>query len=245
MITTPQEYFGNLDILSSINRPPYALLPSAENVYNIDINTRTVEVPDFLGVEKEHNAEVIYFSIDRYADYMDLAQTSCIVTYTNANKKTRYYAVPFFDIFTKANENKMLFPWCLSADVNEKAGSVEFAISFFTIGQDKGKVVLDYQLNTLPVKSKVLSSIKEHLEESDPYFLEADQYRELDSRINALEQDVVVAKLYWTIVPESNSPNQESEAAQEDSKQDLSEVLQNLEDEETTFPDWKAEEPVG
>jgi hypothetical protein len=42
MITTAEEYFANLNLIYNINPPAYALLPSAENIYDIDINTRTI-----------------------------------------------------------------------------------------------------------------------------------------------------------------------------------------------------------
>lgn len=231
MITTPQEYFNNLDILQSIQRPAYALLPSAENIYNIDMNTRTVEAPSMLAVEKDHKAEVIYFCIDRFADYMDLSTASCIITYTNAKKETYYYAVPFVDIYTKGYENKILFPWCIDGKVSKVAGEVEFAIMFFQLGEqlDENNAIqyfLSYSLNTLPTKSKVVKGIKEQQFTTDDYLLNVDQYAELDSRINNLERDHA---LYWTIITDNviNPP------IDEELQEDLNEVVPEKQDPNT------------
>lgn len=45
MVTTAQEYFANLDLLQNVNQPAYALLPTDENIYEIDVNTRTIAAP--------------------------------------------------------------------------------------------------------------------------------------------------------------------------------------------------------
>jgi hypothetical protein len=38
-----------------------------------------VEAPPVLGVKKDHYAETLYFSVDRYYDNMDLASTTCLI----------------------------------------------------------------------------------------------------------------------------------------------------------------------
>lgn len=86
MIATAQEYYNTIDRLQNIKPPAYALLPVTQKVYAIDVNARTVEAPEFVSVEKDHLAEVIYFSIDRFVDYMDLVNTSCMIIYNNAKK---------------------------------------------------------------------------------------------------------------------------------------------------------------
>ena len=111
MITTPKEYYSYLHRLQTENPPSLAvLLPSEEKIYNIDLNTRRIETPEFLSVEKDHHSETVYFEVNRYFDNFDLAQTVCLIQYINAAGEGRVYPVPFFDVDTKAPENKMLFP---------------------------------------------------------------------------------------------------------------------------------------
>lgn len=213
MITTAQEYFSNLDILQNVNQPAYALLPKNEEIYNIDIKTRTVKAPKFLSVEKDFKAETVYFSIDRFIDYMDLAQTCCVVQYNNINSKsgTRFYAVPFYDVYQLADEKKIIFPWCLDAHVAEAAGPVEFSIKFFKIGeklndQHEAEKVLVYSLNTLPATSQILHGFDEQqLNENDNYYLKATEFEQLSNAIFALGN---TQKMKWTILDNSfNEPS--------------------------------------
>jgi hypothetical protein len=109
MITTPQEYYSKLYLIQDTNKPSVAILaPSDEKIYNIDLSTRKIESPDFLSIKKDHMAETIYFTVDRYYDNIDLLETTCVVQYINADKEARIYAVPFYDITTF--EGKILFP---------------------------------------------------------------------------------------------------------------------------------------
>jgi hypothetical protein len=131
MITTAEQYNSYLNIIHNTNPPTHVALPTADNIYNIDIKTREIDAPLFLGLEKDHVSETIYFIIDRYADYMDLASTSCIISYINADGESYLYAIPFYDIYTYASINKMIIPWNLTNSVTKKPGTVKFAITFF------------------------------------------------------------------------------------------------------------------
>lgn len=228
MITTAQEYYDNVEKLQNIRPPAYALLPVGQKVYAIDVNTRSVEVPEFVSVEKDHLAEVLYFSIDRFVDYMDLVNTSCMIVYNNAKKQTRTYAVPFYDIYTKAYENKIVFPWVLDGNVAEITGNIEFAIRFFKVGtklneNNQPQPILEYSFNTLPVTSKVLKGIKEQqIISDDEFYLKPDQYQELLSKIDNLEK--YHAATYWEIYEDSLVVPPIDEELQED----LKDVVDNL-----------------
>ena len=206
MITTAEQYNANLHLINNINPPTYATLPTADNIYNIDIQTREIDAPRFLAVEKDNISETIYFIVDRYADYMDLATTSCIITYTNALGKTRVYAVPFYDIYTFVNEKKMIIPWCLDAGVAEAPGQVEFAVQFFKIGEVRNletndvEQIINYSLNTRPAKSMILFGMTAK-EWAESHVLTADQYDQLLAKINGIEQHQLDEyATYWTIL---------------------------------------------
>ena len=48
MITSAQEYFANLYRIQDQNPPTFALLlPSTEKIYDINLNARTIEAPEF------------------------------------------------------------------------------------------------------------------------------------------------------------------------------------------------------
>lgn len=208
MITTAQEYFANLAVIQSANPPAFALLPTAENIYHIDINTREVEPPAFISLEKDHKSETIYFEIDRFVNYMDLATTCCVIQYNNTKGRSRYYAVPFYDIYTKAAEKKILFPWCIDSWATQTNGTIEFSIQFFKIGtkfnSDTNTMdnIISYSLNTLPAKTKILKGISLKQVESDDYYLTPTQAQELQSRIDDL---AAYNKLYWTVLTDDET----------------------------------------
>ena len=53
MITTAKEYNEKLGLIQDANYPTTALLlPQDEFIYEIDLNTRIIKSPNFLGVEK-------------------------------------------------------------------------------------------------------------------------------------------------------------------------------------------------
>lgn len=196
MITSVQEYYNNLWRIQSINPPVFAvLIPETENIYNIDLNNRSIEAPEYLSVERDHKAEIIYFTVDRYYDHFDLAQTTCIIQYINKTTgKSGVYPVPFYDIYTASTPEtpKILFPWCIEGMATEAAGDVEYSIRFYTVGEDK---TITYNLNTLPSISKVLYGLNADL---DGYYEPvANAYEELLDLINKVS---LQSDLYWDII---------------------------------------------
>jgi hypothetical protein len=115
MITNAVDYYKEIVKIKDANKPQYAiLLPVDEKIYEIDLNKRTTSAPDFLAVDSDHYAETIYFKVDRFYDNMDLADTVCTIQYINNNDdedEGHIYLVPFFDILTYREDNKILFPW--------------------------------------------------------------------------------------------------------------------------------------
>lgn len=221
MITTAKEYFAHLNLIQNNNPPAQALLPAAERIYKIDVNTRTVEAPKFLGVEKDYKSETIYFEIDRFVDYMDLSHTCCVIQYNNAHNQTRYYPVPFYDVYKKAGQKKMIFPWCLDAHVTDFPGPIQFSIRFFKVGEiinenNEAEPILTYNLNTLPAKSTVLAGIKENKVETDDYFLKPGEADRIWSHIEAMEQ---ANQLYWTVLDDTAVSVIDSSEIQEELEQ--------------------------
>lgn len=206
MIITAEEYFSKLHLTYNENAPQFArLLPSADNVYHINAKTREISAPESLGIERDHRARTIYFAIDQRVDYMDLSQTCCVIQYrNNATKLSSTYIVPFYDIYTCAADGKMLIPWSLDATALSAAGTVDFAIHFYQIGDridiEKGidEKIIVYSLNTVPARSKVLPglSIKKENQNTD-YLLNTTQYQELAAEINRISN---YQQLYWTIL---------------------------------------------
>lgn len=159
MISTAEEYFANLFKISHVGNVPTlaVLLPQSENIYSINLNTRKVEAPEFLSVSTDHQSETVYFLVDRFFDNMDLTTTSCVIQYMNAKQEGRLYAVPYYDIETYHEFNKILIPWCIEGEVTKAAGDITYSIRFFKTS-DNGEVLL-YNLNTIPATSKILAGM--------------------------------------------------------------------------------------
>lgn len=196
MITSPQDYYKALQSIKNKNKPQYAiLLPKDETIYNIDLNKREVEAPPFLGLINDNYAETIYFKVDRFFDNMDLADTTCSIQYTNSgieNDEGRSYLVPFFDIYTYKDQNKILLPWQISGEVARASGIVNFSFRFFKLN-DRNQYV--YNLNTKTATSKVLSTLDLELSQYDDEYKNSDIITNLQHSINVLSGQIGI---YWT-----------------------------------------------
>lgn len=162
MITTPNEYNEKLWLIQSKNPPRKAILPHAENRYEIDLKTRKINSPEFLSIQKDHRAESVYFIMPRYLDYMDLAETTGVIQYKLVDGTIGIYPIPFYDITsenTYGNE-KIIFPWLLSGEATALSGPIEYSIRFFKIEDlsttEEKKFKFLYNLNTIPATSKIL-----------------------------------------------------------------------------------------
>lgn len=156
MITFETEYQNKLwEIQNQHLTQKAVLVPHNEKILNIDLNTRTVEVPNYLSVQQDHESETIYFKFDRFYDSVDLTNMVCVIQYQNANGDEYFYPVPFYDITTCGNEpgHKVLIPWCIQGPATQYAGTVEFSILFFRLDINANII---YMLNTLPAKGKIL-----------------------------------------------------------------------------------------
>lgn len=194
MITTPQEYIQKLWLIQNNNFPKKAILPHAEQIYEIDLKTRIINSPKFLSVQKDHRAESIYFSVPRYVDYMDLAETAGIIQYKLRDGRTGIYHIPFYDITTQnafGNE-KLIFPWLLSGEATALSGPVEYSVRFYRVNEAGTKFL--YNLNTLPTTSEVLYGLDVQNEDFDArYEIKPSTWETLAARISELQNQ----DMYW------------------------------------------------
>lgn len=155
MVTQPRDYEEKLWQLQS-NAPTTKaiLLPSDEEIYEVNLDTRVISVPKFLSVEKDHQAETLYFQFDRFYDHMDLTTKCCVIQYTNAKGDSYLYPVPFYDVETLGHKGKVIIPWCIQGAATEAAGIVKFAISFYSVDLNHK---INYCLNTLIASGEILN----------------------------------------------------------------------------------------
>lgn len=198
MITNPNDYYNAIQQIKDLNKPQYAiLLPVDEKIYNINLDNRSIEAPEFLSLQTDHYAETVYFLVDRYYDNMDLADTICTVQYQNEKDKDgRIYLVPFFDITTYKKENKILIPWQISGEATRNAGTITFSVRFFKLNDfaENGKKDYIYSLNTKPAVSKILYGMDIDSENNENLYIPADIVTQL---MNDIERVSRQSDLYW------------------------------------------------
>ena len=190
MITNSADYYSLLYKIQNANRQDEIIkLPDDEPIYEIDLNTRIVKGPEFLGAKMDHMAEVIYFCVDRYYDHIDLFNTTCVVQYTNAAGEGRMYRVPYYDIKTKG-QDKIVFPWYVGYEATKKEGTVNYNIQFYSVDTDTK--LFTYNLQTLPTSSKVLYTFSNAQEEE--YIYEPTEFERIEAEIDSLKKDW---DLFW------------------------------------------------
>lgn len=169
MITTPRDYYNLYHRIQSENAPSLAiLLPTDEKIYNINLDSRAVEAPEYLGVERDHRAEVIYFKVNRFYDFFDLTQSVCVIQYINALNESRAYVVPYYDIDTLSGQNEstgeqddiILFPWIIDQEATKVRGPIKFNIKFYKLNDTGSKYL--YNITTLSATSQILAGIYEN-----------------------------------------------------------------------------------
>lgn len=207
MITTPRDYLNSLSLINNQSPPKIAiLLPTDETIFEVNLDTRQVQCPKFISAKKDHNAETLYFVMDRYFDNMDLAQTVGMVQYINHNaakangtpNQGHVFIIPFYDITTYEDENKILFPWVVGGHATEMAGPITFSMRFFRMQED-GKALL-FNLNTLPAKTEILDSLNIITPDNEDFagLTTSPEFLSLVQRVQDLEQtwDIYWGELY-------------------------------------------------
>lgn len=214
MITARDDYLDLLYRVQDPNRQDKIIkLPADEPIYEVDLDTRKIGAPKFLSVEYDHNAETIYFRVDRFYDNVDLSTMFCVVQYQNANPdKSRggyIYPVPYFDITTEAEDNKMLFQWAIEGPATAYSGKVTFSIKFYKIssitidsadGHSTELKVYDYVLNTQSSTSEVLHGL-DILATSENYYFEASEVEKIYQTIEEVRRQ---NDLYWIVLSDES-----------------------------------------
>ena len=118
------------------------IIPFGENDFAIDANTRKIGIPqefsrNGVGVEGDHFVESLYFTIDRYFDTIDFAQSEvkAIVEWINANGEKCYS--PAWTKVLDDDSKKLIIGWMLTDKATKKAGVVKFSIRLYTLQDGK------------------------------------------------------------------------------------------------------------
>lgn len=138
----------------------YAMLPVDEEVFKIDANTRMIEVPENFGkngiaVQGDEVAEVIYFKIARYFDFMDLNNTEIYIQYEDPTGHKDVCQEWVRDI--ESDPDYLIFGWALGDPVTKHAGRLKFSVRFIAWDEETGKPL--YSLSTIETGAHINSSL--------------------------------------------------------------------------------------
>ena len=138
------------------------LLPENDQIFDIDLDARTISIPPFLSVQYDHNAEIIYFRCPRYFENMDLASTVCIIEYLNADGEAGLYWVPYYnvDVYEDNDESLtplMLIPWAIQGLVTASSGTVTFTVRFYQLDAIRKNFI--FNMSMQPAQGEVLHGI--------------------------------------------------------------------------------------
>lgn len=151
MFHSIDEYFAHLADLYELN-PTYIMLPLDETPFTIDANKRTITNPKITVLQKDQNAEIVTFVIDRYFDYKDLSTAQyTFVQWTlpdgtegASNITLKDFSIP----------GKLRLGWPLDNEITSQKGAVKFSLRFFDMGTvtdayGNPKEAVVYSFNTL------------------------------------------------------------------------------------------------
>lgn len=143
----------------------YVRLPLDEDVFAINANTREIVVPrnfenNGIGVQGDELAEVVYFTIDRFFDMIDLASEDIHIAIqwelTQNGEQVRGFSCNFGkDI--ESIPGTIIFGWPISHELTETPGTIRFAVRFYSI--DTNKQSFKYSLTTLPATVRINPSL--------------------------------------------------------------------------------------
>lgn len=172
-ITDINDYFMELDKIRDYvvgsngdpsnpeNDPIFLIMPGdgeSEQLFEIDANSRKIAIPsDFarngVGVQGDELAEIIYFSIDRYFDIIDLYDKDIFIQWEGPDGDHGLSAVINKTLSYEAG--KVVFGWPITSEITKKAGNVKFAVRFYERQTINNKPTLVYSFSTLTANIKI------------------------------------------------------------------------------------------
>ena len=167
------------------------------NCYQIDLDKRTITTPNFIGVAYDHNIHTIYFSCDKIFDGYNLSNGNCVIQYINANGDQGCYYIPRWRVVN----DKIIIPWKINGLVTAYSGRIYFNIRFYktalkagTSSTDIKNYYYEYNLETQPVQTQVLSGLKLSMSDFIDYYQEVSIQ---DVTSEAIQTAISEAQIAW------------------------------------------------
>lgn len=167
------DYFACLRTLATLEiehpdeiDPIFTILPATEQTFDIDANTRSIKIPDNfakygVGVQGDEIAEILYFSIDRFFDAVDLAEKEILIQWRHekdANSNAQNLSATYKRSLT-LQPGKIVFGWPISKDITERPGNILFSVRFYEREGEDDNAVLIYSFSTTTATIKIQSGL--------------------------------------------------------------------------------------
>lgn len=170
--------------------------------FPINWNQREVQIPSGSApvlVTGDHNANIVYFEMDRYFNIVDLSEMSCVVEYINPEGKVRISPILQYDTSTPG---VLRIGWVVNHSmVSEDMGTVQFAVRFYRI--NAGTREYEYNMSTTPAQFTVLKGIMQkgnkedfNIEDYD-YEYPANDILDIFDRIHQIENSLSDQSIFW------------------------------------------------
>jgi len=179
-ITTLEEYFSWLRNLGNIDRK-YTVLPLDEDHFEINADTRAISIPasfkkNGVAVQGDDLAEVLYFRVDRYFDYMDLNNTDIYIQWETPKDPvtglTTKSLSPAYIRDIDSEPGKLIFGWALSDAITANSGTLKFSVRFFQWADDEkaatgAEKIIAYSFSTLTASVSIQAGLNFNLESDE------------------------------------------------------------------------------
>lgn len=161
MFHSIDEYFAHLSYLYALD-PVYIMLPLDETAFTVDANKRTITNPKITVLQKDQNAEIVTFVIDRYFDYKDLDTAQyTFVQWTLPDGTEGASNITLKDLSIRG---KLRLGWPLDNEITSQKGTVKFSLRFFdtdtVVENGETKTVVVYSFNTLTSTLNITESLQ-------------------------------------------------------------------------------------
>ena len=175
------------------------LLPENDQIFDIDLDSRTINIPQFLSVQYDHNAEIIYFKCPRYFENVDLATTVCIIEYVNADGEAGLYWVPYYNVDINYDINlsdnqksedltpQMLIPWAVGGLATASAGTVTFTVRFYQLDAERKTFI--FNMSMQPAYGEILHGIDLAEEDLAKFQLDTDVVTEIYQNLSLVQSE--------------------------------------------------------
>lgn len=217
-INSLEDYFSNVRTIASLTKKgsdvkgKFLIMPLDEPFFEIDANARTINIPanfkrNGIAVQNDHWAEILYFKVDRYYDYQDLASLNIFINWEFTPAGVRTSDVEKLVNVTKAfapdpdfEPNYLVFGWVVSREMTKARGTLRFSVTF-TDSTAPG-LAQGYQLSTLVSTVNVNEGLVPELG-TVPITFNSDDFfaRITNSAIHSEGIDGVLKAVTWKPLP--------------------------------------------